>query len=90
MNWLTLGNGDVLEQQNYCSNGDFGRKCRQQPRVDVGSTDVLETSRHGPEDLDRIRAFCALAMTRIQPGGKSEDNDDECATECRYEEKDGS
>ena len=80
----------MLEQQNYRSNRDFGRKCRQEPRVDVGSTDGLETPRHGPEDLDRIRAFCAPAMTRIQPGGKSEDNNNECATECRDEEKDGS
>ncbi len=87
MNQLTLGNGDVLEQHDYCSNREFGRKCRQELRVDVGSTDVLETPRHVLEDLDRIRAFCALAMARIQPRSEREDDNDECATERRDEEK---
>ncbi len=47
-----------------------------------------ESSRYGLEDLDGIRAFFAPAMTRVQPGGKSEDDNNECATECRDEEKD--
>ena len=78
----------MLEQQNYRRNRDLGRKCRQEPRIDGGSADGFETSRHGPEDLDRIGAFFALAMARIQPGGQSEDDNDECATERRDEEKD--
>ena len=50
--------------------------------IDIGSTDVLETSRNVQEDRNRICAFFILTMTAIQPGSKGQDDNYEGTTEC--------
>lgn len=77
----------MLQQQDDRSHGNFRRKRREERRVDIGRTNVLETPGNGLEDLDWICALFALTMTGVQPRRKGQDDDHKGTAECRDEEK---
>ena len=87
VNRLTLGNSDVLKQQDDRSHRDSRGKCRDEARVDIGGADVLESSGNCLENLDRVCALRTPTMTRIQPRCEGKDKNHKGTAECRDEEK---
>jgi hypothetical protein len=63
----TLCNGDMLQEQDDRSHGDFRRKRRDERTVDIGGTNALEPPGNALEDLDWICALFGLTMTDVQP-----------------------
>ena len=66
----------MFEHQDDSGNREFRSKGRDQTRVNIRGSDVLETSGDGTQNLDGVFAFDS-AMTAVKPGSKSEDNNDE-------------
>jgi hypothetical protein len=55
--------------------------------VNMGSTNVLETPRNGPQDLDWICTLFTFTMVGVQIRSKGQDDKYEGTAECRDEEK---
>lgn len=66
----TFRDGNMLEHQDDGGNWELGTKGRDQTRVDIKGSDVLESPGNGKENLDRILAFDAT-MAAIEPCSKS-------------------
>lgn len=66
----------MLEKQDDCGNGELRSKGREQSRVDIWSSNVLESPRNGTQDPNRIFAFGVGPVTAVKPRGKSKDDHD--------------
>lgn len=66
----------MLKDQNDGGNRDLRSKGSDKTGVDVGGSDVLESTRNGAEDLYRILSFDAT-MAAIKPCSKSQDDHNE-------------
>lgn len=72
----------MLEQQDDCGYGQFRSECGDEVSIDNRCTNVLQASRNGLQNLDRIFPRTSLPVPAIQPGGNGENDDDEGVTEC--------
>jgi len=66
----------VLEQQDNGGNRELRGKGREEGRVDVGGSDVLESPRNRAQNPDRIFAFGICPMTTEKPCGEGKDDHD--------------
>ena len=67
MRTLTLGDSNVLKQQDDSRDRELGRNRRDEVRVDDWRPDMLEASRDGLQDLDRVLARRALPVSAVEP-----------------------
>jgi hypothetical protein len=70
----TFRNGDMLEEQDDYCNRKLSSEGGDQSRVDIGGPNVLESSRNGAQDPDRVFAFGINPVTAVKPGGKGKDD----------------
>ena len=78
----------MLEQQDNGGNRELRGKGREEGRVDVGGSDVLESPRNRAQNPDRISAVGACPMTTEKPCGEGKDDHDKGIPQNRDEEKD--
>lgn len=84
---LTLGNGDVLEQQDDCRDREVRRHGRDHADVDDRAPNMLEASRDCLQDLNRILARRALVVAAVEEGCDRQDDDHERVPEHRDEKE---
>lgn len=65
----------MLKKQDDGGNRKLRRKGRDQSRVDIGGSDVFESSRNGAQNLDGIFAFGVGPVTAVEPCGESNNDD---------------
>lgn len=84
---LTFGDGDVLQEQDDCRDGEFTSKRTDELGVDSGLSDVLEASGDGLQDLDWVCSLGRPPMAGVQPCRNSHDQDNKGIPEDRNEEE---
>ena len=57
----------MLKQQDDGGNRELRSKGRDQSRVDIGGSNVLESPRNGAQNLDRVFAFRICPVTAVKP-----------------------
>lgn len=83
-----FSDGDVLQQQDDCRHGKLRSERAEERGVDMERADVLEADGDGLKDLDGVGLLGGVvAMAGKEPGGDSENDDDEGVAKNREEEK---
>ena len=77
----------MLKQQDDGGSRELRSKGRDQSRVDIGGSNVLQSSRNGAQNLDRVFAIGIDPMTAEKPRGKGKDDHNKGIPQNRDEEK---
>ena len=64
----------MFKQQDDSCSGELRSKGGDQSRVDIGGSNVFESSRNGAQNLDWVFAFGIDPVTTVKPGGKGKDD----------------
>ena len=70
----TFRNGDMLKEEDDGGSRKLRSKGGDQSRVDIRGSNVLESSRNGTQNLDRVFAFGICPVTAEKPGGNGKDD----------------
>ena len=77
----------MFQEKDDSSNRELRSQCGDEFGIDGWRPQVLESSGHVLQDLDRVVSVSVLAVASVQPRRNGEDDDDEGVAEDRHEKE---